>query len=128
MKAFTQFHLRDQVERQDTCINIYRRSLLYLVSNAFEHKRETPILGMESFFEKLPELTKEHPKRAAVWDWIAAPTTPNDITKRSSSTSHGSFDDDEDTRLAVIERIVRRQEAASAPNARTAKAKSSRKK
>ena len=38
IKSYVQFHLRDKVERQDTCINIYRRSLLYLVSNAFEHR------------------------------------------------------------------------------------------
>ena len=109
IKAYTQFHLTDQVERQDTCINIYRRSLLYLVSNAFEHSRGTPILGMEKFFEKRPSLTTQRPKGASVWDWIAAPTTSDDITRRSNSTSHGGFDDDEDTRLAVIERIVRRQ-------------------
>ena len=119
IKAYTQFHLTDEVERQDTCINIYRRSLLYLVSNAFEHNRGTPILGMETFFEKRPSLTRQHPKRAAVWDWIAAPTTSStDITRRSNSTSHGGFDDDEDTRIAVIERIARRQSAGSAARRR----------
>ena len=118
IKAYTQFHLTDAVERQDTCINIYRRSLLYLVSNAFEHNRATPILGMETFFEKRPSLTRQRPRRAAVWDWIAAPTTSTDITRRSNSTSHGGFDDDQDTRLAVIERIVRRQSASSAARRR----------
>jgi hypothetical protein len=45
----------------------------------------------------------------------------------SSSTSHGGFDDDEDTRVAVIERIVRRQSAAPGPNGLVSKAKSLRK-
>jgi hypothetical protein len=31
-------------------ITICRRSLLYLVSNAFEHQRGVPILGMEKLF------------------------------------------------------------------------------
>ena len=97
------------VDRKDNCVNIYRRSLLYLVSNAFEHNRGTPILGMETFFENRPSLTRQHPRRASVWDCIAAPTTSPDITRRSNSTSHGGFDDAEDTRLAVVERIARRQ-------------------
>ena len=126
IKAYAQFHLTDKVERQDTCMSIYRRSLLYLVSNAFEHKRGTPILGMEAFFEKFPELTSQRPKAASVWDSIAAPTTSSDLTMRSSSTSHGGFDDDEDTRVAVIERIARRQATASPSNGAASKAKSSR--
>jgi hypothetical protein len=81
---------------------------------------------MEAFFAKLPELTDQRPKAASVWDAIAAPTTSGDITMCSGSTSHGGFDDDEDTRVAVIERIVRRQSAASAANATAARAKSSR--
>jgi hypothetical protein len=108
IKAYTQFHLTDKVEQQDNCIGIYRRSLLYLVSNAFEHRRSTPILGMEAFFQKVPEFTSQRPARAEVWDWVASPTNPSDLTKRSNSTSHGGFDNDPDTRAAVIERILRR--------------------
>jgi Papain family cysteine protease len=122
IRAYTQFHLRDTIERQDTCMNIYHRSLLYLVSNAFEHGRNAPILGMEAFVKKLPTLSKR-PAPAQVWDWIAAPTSAGDLAERSSSTSHGGFDDDEDTRVAVIERIVRRQNAATASNIKKAKAK-----
>ena len=40
--------------------------------------------------------------------------TSLDITMRSSSTSYDDFDDDDDTRVAVIECIIRRQGAASA--------------
>ena len=112
IKAYTQFHLTDKVERQDTCIGIYRRSLLYLVSNAFEGRRGTPILGMEAYFAKTPSLTTQRPAKASVWDVIASPTSPTDPTKRSNSTSHGGFDDDDDTRIAVIERIIRRQSPA----------------
>jgi len=53
--------------------------------------------------------------------------TSLDITMRSSSTSYDDFDDDEDTRVAVIERIIRRQGAASAFNVTASKVKSSRK-
>jgi predicted alpha/beta hydrolase family esterase len=108
IKGYTQFHLTDKVERQDTCVGIYRHSLLYLVSNAFEHRRGTPILGMETFFAKDPDLTTQRPAKASVWDVIASPTSPPDLTKRSNSTSHGGFDNDDDTRIAVIERITKR--------------------
>ncbi len=54
--------------------------------------------------------TKEKsPAKASVWDVIASPTSPPDLTKRSNSTTHGGFDNDDDTRIAIIERIARRQ-------------------
>jgi len=109
IRAYTQFHLRDAIERKDTCINIYRHSLLYLVSNAFEHKRHTPILGMEVFSKKMTDFQNRRSKGTSLWDWIAAPTGNEDITQRSNATSHGGFDDDDDTRTAVIERIIRPQ-------------------
>ncbi len=44
----TMYVLSDVGERDDT-VGPYGKSLLYLVSNAFEGKREAPILGMERF-------------------------------------------------------------------------------
>jgi len=44
----TLYVLSDKGERDDD-VGPYGKSLLYLVSNAFERKRETPILGMERF-------------------------------------------------------------------------------
>ena len=38
--------LSDKVERDDNVVSIYRKSLLYLVSNALETDLRTPILGM----------------------------------------------------------------------------------
>lgn len=42
--------LSDRVERNDTVAAIYRKSLLYLVSNALEIDLRTPILGLENAF------------------------------------------------------------------------------
>ncbi len=108
IKTYTQFHLTDQMELQDTCINIYGHSLLYLVSNAFEHLRGTPILGMEKYFSKMGHLLKDRPVSAESWDVIASPASSADVTRRSNSTTHGGFDNDPYTREAVIERIVLR--------------------
>lgn len=42
--------LSDRVERNDNTAAIYRKSLLYLVSNALEVDLRTPILGLENVF------------------------------------------------------------------------------
>ena len=42
---------------------------------------------MEAFFAKLPQLTDQHPRAAAVWDAIAAPTTSDDIVGQAVSLS-----------------------------------------
>ena len=118
--AYTQFHLQDAVELKDDCLPLpYRRSLLYLVSDAFERGRQVPILGMERFFMADPELTNA-PGKAKAWDWISAPTpiTETDPTRKSESTKHGGYSADDATRTAIITRISRRAEAlkvASAP-------------
>jgi hypothetical protein len=52
--------LSDRVERDDNVVAIYRKSLLYLVSNSLEPDIRTPLLGLE----------KVHKKKAdeATWD------------------------------------------------------------
>ena len=57
---FTLFTLTDKAEQDDNCAGIYHKSLLYLVSNAFEKRFRIPlvqpdgepILGMEKFIRK----------------------------------------------------------------------------
>jgi hypothetical protein len=94
VKRFHQFHLTDPAEQQDsTCRPIlgYGRSLLYLVSEAFEDGVRTPILGMEkSFNERIEALNL---KTVKAW---SAPTTA------SASTTHGGFDDDAATMRSII--------------------------
>ena len=43
--------LSDRVERNDNVASIYRKSLLYFVSNALEVDLRTPILGLENTFK-----------------------------------------------------------------------------
>jgi hypothetical protein len=53
IRAYNQFSLVDDIEQKDhTCEPIlgYRRSLLYLVSQSFEHGLVTPVLGMQKYF------------------------------------------------------------------------------
>ncbi|HET7868264.1 MAG TPA: C1 family peptidase [Burkholderiaceae bacterium] len=44
--------LSDRVERNDNVAAVYRKSLLYLVSNALEVDLRTPILGLENAFKE----------------------------------------------------------------------------
>ena len=98
VKRFRTFNLSDAAEQQDpTCRAIlgYRRSLLYLVSESFENGIQTPILGMEKYFDKLI------PKSPDI-EIIRAPSG------KSESTTHGGFDDDEKTRSNIIAAIKSR--------------------
>jgi hypothetical protein len=108
VKTFTQFYLTDKTERQDNCGGIYRRSLLYLVSNAFEHQRGRPILGMQKFVDPAG-LVAGQPAGVEKWDWIMGPTHDGvPIPDRTNSSSHGNFSSDPDTQTAIQTRIAGR--------------------
>ncbi|MBD3734745.1 MAG: caspase family protein, partial [Sphingopyxis sp.] len=94
------FAMTREAERADNCANIYRKSLLYLVSRAFEPKKGTPILGMEDFIRTDPEV-----KRAFRDAVILSPTASSaKPTMASGSRSHGGFDND----VATLENVLRR--------------------
>jgi hypothetical protein len=91
VQRLNQFYLSDDIEQKDpTCKPIlgYSRSLLYLVSQSFEGGVETPILGMQKYFDPVKNLP-------SVQGW-AAPGA------QSKSTTHGGFDDDATTMASVI--------------------------
>ena len=110
IKNFALFTLTDKAERDDTCANIYHKSLLYLVSNAFEaggqkapflrERTGVPILGMAKFISALPAAQRN-------WDWVLAPNA-HDSGQRdaSAATAHGAFDDDAATLRATLARIL----------------------
>lgn len=114
--AFTLFTLTDKAEQDDNCAKIYNKSLLYLVSNAFEDEPRIPvfrpdgdpILGMEKFIRADTELlalfNKTSPRAAT---WVLSPNT-DDIGSATASRSahHGDFDDDEATVKATLARIL----------------------
>jgi hypothetical protein len=109
IRKFAIFNLTDRAEQDDNCINIYNKSLLYLVSNAFEevlrkpwfgNSDGVPLLGMEKFVEKLP--ARDRPKEMVL--------SPNDVREgdpgAARSTTHGDFDDDPVTLKATLARIL----------------------
>jgi hypothetical protein len=117
IKRFALFTLTDNAERDDTCANIYHKSLLYLVSNAFETRwrkplfRETdgePLLGMEKFVKRLS--AEEQPP-----EWVLSPNLmPTGDQRAAHATAHGGFDDDAATLKATLARILNQREETTA--------------
>lgn len=98
VKAYNQFSLLDDFEQKDsTCEPLlgYSRSLLYLVSQSFEHGVVTPILGMQKCFtDQIVPMSLPN---------VALVTSPGAFSK---SSTHGGFDDDPATMSKVISLIT----------------------
>jgi len=110
IKDLALFTLTDKAERDDNCANLYHKSLLYLVSNAFEaglgkapflREREgEPILGMAKFISLLPPAQRG-------FDWVLSPNANLAATLQASTAkTHGAFDDDAATLASTLGRIV----------------------
>ena len=109
IKQFALFTLTDRAEQDDDCANIYHKSLLYLVSHAFEKELRKPwflntdgeaLLGMEKFVNKLPQ--RDRPK-----DWVLSPNVMQEGRPGAArSATHGGFDDDPATLKATLARIL----------------------
>jgi pimeloyl-ACP methyl ester carboxylesterase len=111
----TLFVLSDKVERDDRVTRTYGKSLLYLVSNAFEEEREMPLLGMERFITKGgtagakyadDEISALYRKRV---DGLPALVVAGESDKpgcRSHCSTHGGFDNDADTLNSILYRIL----------------------
>ena len=90
------YNLKNNLELDDHVAHAYRKSLLYLVSNSFEHHRETPILGMEKFKDKIIFSGK---KPTMIYS--------NGNSGSTRSTSHGGFDNDIHTMNHILKRVLK---------------------
>lgn len=96
LKELTIYNLSDARERDDDVATVYGKSLLYLVSRAFEDDSNAKLLGMEKYngelaLEGLPA------------SFVYARKTD---TGRSRSDSHGGFDNDVATMNDVLKRVL----------------------
>ena len=96
--------LSDVGERDDD-VGPYGKSLLYLVSNAFEDKREMPIVGMEKFITGDADLGKYFGAKTTLSRLVIA-GAGGKAGSLSRSDSHGGFDNDPDTLNSVLLRIL----------------------
>lgn len=133
------FTLSDAAEQDDNCAGIYNKSLLYLVSHAFEEEPRLPfyrplgipLAGMARTF-LLPPSTANYPgeeDRVAVqefqelyrnrlFDWVECPNSfvPENSGCGSTAIHHGDFDDDSAT-LRSLPAAIRRSTREDAVDA-----------
>ena len=100
ISEMTIYNLTDELEQDDRVTVAYNKSLLYLVSRAFEEQTPAEILGMEKYCEKvgrrkLPRLTVRYSKGDVPGARVTA------------STSHGGFDNDPMTMNHILRRVLR---------------------
>lgn len=97
--------LDDDTERKDT-VGPYGKSLLYLVSNAFEGRRGVPLLGMKTYIDNDAELAALFSKKVDGRPALIVAGQVGTPDSRSSSTTHGGFDNDPDTMNTILHRIL----------------------
>ncbi|MGH8873377.1 MAG: C1 family peptidase, partial [Acidimicrobiia bacterium] len=112
LDRLTVFALRDDVERDDAA-GPYRKSILYLVSNALEERARIPLirpdgeplLGMEKFLTKTPALDQQVKKKKL--DLVIGPTAANaPVANRSRAKTHVGFSSDTTTHIATVSGIL----------------------
>lgn len=96
------FHLNDRLERDDQVAKVYRKSLLYLVSNAFEEETPEAILGLQKDLEQL----LQSDKMAAVRERFAVHVADGNASALTMSKSHGGFDNDPATMNSLLRTIL----------------------
>jgi len=90
------YNLIDELEKDDTVTPAYRKSLLYLVSRAFEDKVPEKILGMEIYSSKVSSENLE----------ILYSKGKDDGSHRSASKVHGGFDNDPLTMNDILKVVL----------------------
>jgi len=122
LEKFALFTLDDNTERADNCAEIYHKSLLYLVSDAFEdqiripimHPDGEPLLGMEKFIRKTQinagngqSVTVQQWLQAKGFDWIKSPNNEPEGSKNAAQARHhGDFSTDRYALEAALVRIT----------------------
>ncbi|WP_158251149.1 caspase family protein [Cryobacterium sp. Y11] len=123
VQSLAVFTMTEKLERDDTCLGGYGKSLLYLVRASFEPKEFSPILGLEECLRADPVLAKlfglsgtsGSPSLGGAADIIWSKTTSGPVTSRSTSTSHGDFDNDIPTMDSVARRVTGSSHVQSFP-------------
>ncbi|MFW2403461.1 MAG: C1 family peptidase [Gammaproteobacteria bacterium] len=100
IRDLTIYNLTDKLERDDKVTGAYNKSLLYLVSNAFEETPPEKILGMQRYSKslmrrRLPRLHIEYSEG------------PMPGSRKTESSTHGGFDNDPATMNHILRRVVR---------------------
>lgn len=99
IKDLTVYNLTDEMELDDHVARVYGKSLLYLVSRAFEESSNAELLGMQRYN---PSIDSSGIPLSFVY-------STNAERGRSRSSSHGDFDNDPATLNDVLKRVLGRR-------------------
>jgi hypothetical protein len=105
------FTMEDRAERSDDCMTVYRKSLLYLVSRAFEPPGGRALVGLHRSIRGEKDLAKlfglgggNGGTRAELQlSWMDDDREANPLTQ---ALRHGDFDNDPATMSSVLRRIL----------------------
>ena len=89
------YNLDDELEQDDNVIKAYNKSLLYLVSRAFEENIPEKILGMQKYSKTIEQRRN-----------LSRLTIHYAKSRVTSSESHGGFDNDPVTMNHVLRRVL----------------------
>ena len=111
----TTYTMTDQLEQADASNRPYRKSLLYLVSQAFEETQPTPLLGLQKSLKGDLQLIRFFGLAGGGGDAEIAfsktsETAPLDA--RTQSITHGGFDNDVPTMTSIIRRVLEAPDGA----------------
>ncbi len=96
------FSLTDALEQDDQVAQVYRKSLLYLVSRAFEEKIPEKMLGMQKYNNTL----LDDPGIKQLGDKFKIYYSSIGNNSNTTSTTHGGFDNDVATMNSILETIL----------------------
>jgi hypothetical protein len=99
-------YILSKVGELDDDVGPYGKSLLYLVSNAFEGRREVPILGMQKFLEEEKDIWGLLARKIDGLPGIVIAGQGDQPGATSKSDSHGGFDNDPNTMNSILVRIL----------------------
>ena len=105
----TIYTMTDELEQDDSSIRAYGKSLLYLVTNAFEDAVPTPLLGLQKSLKQDLALIRFFGLAGTekVADIVFSTTADGaPLNARSQSIRHGGFDNDIETMTSVVRRVL----------------------
>lgn len=101
VQSLRHYYLDDQRE-QDDSVGPYRKSLLYLVSRAFQDRdKVVPVMGMEIYQAQVKDALAATPVTATVKQF-----NTRDNPGETASSEHGKFDFDPTTMNSMLRAVL----------------------
>jgi hypothetical protein len=112
----TMYTMTDELEQRDESLKPYGKSLLYLVSRAFEDAVPTPLVGLQENLKRDLEMIRFFGLAGTekVADVLFSRTPASSPpASRSEATEHGGFDNDVPTMTSVVRRVLDASDTAA---------------